>query len=1260
MIRFSDGGAGDDVIYSGSGADTIDGGEGSTTVFICRAAVTAMKMSSPIVELLARAQIRWLYLSGGSGSYEIQSDFSASSGIEVIDGSAQSGEYIHFEYAAANADFTGVTLTNVDAIEGGAYNDSITGSTDGDTIFGNGGDDTLYGGDGDDFLDDGEGAYQGEGQDVFYGEGGNDQLWGGADNDQLFGGDGDDVIGGEEGDDIIDGGADADTIHIHWGDGSDTIDGGEGVTTGQDFDTLSAEWAATSISVTFNGDEAGTYTIGTDTGSFTNIEAITGGSEADIIDASASGLAVTLTGNGGDDHLTGGDGSDTLIGGEGDDTLVGDSDTNYVLNGSFEDVTGATIDSVRALAPTVSGWSEADGDSFEMHVDGYSGVAATDGDYWLDMASLSSSEQMDISQAITGLTVGETYELSFDAADTYGPTTMEVYFGGQLIASIDPSVTDVMETYTYDVTGGSGDGSDELRFVSTSSGASGIALDNIQIVKAGDDVIAGGAGDDIIDGGAGTDVAVYSGNWSDYTINESGGTYTIVDTRAGSPDGTDSVTNVETFRFADGDVAVADVLNDAPTGVDVTGNALLTVSSPIEGETVVTGEIVASSGATSVDHWSITHNGGDLVVDVLADGYNSGSLDSYIHVFRDNGDGTYTQIGVNDDGEAGADGSSSWMDSYLSLSDLAAGDYVLAISSYPLNQSEALDTATAYANSDGGTGGDYQLTISGDASVAFASNPDFGGDWGNVGGGAAIVSATAAVGEALSDGSVVATLTAVDPDAGDSHSFDLTDDAGGLFDIDGATGAISINGGGSAVELDTLGSQSITAQVTDQAGEVYSETIGLLFGTGEADVIVGSASDDVIYGFSGENTAPNLIINGGFENTSTGWTLESGPGFQFKMSGSHSVTGNEGNYYLDTDEAPGNVSISQSVAGLSSGESYTLSFDTAQVESYDAVLEVYWNGALVDTISSTSNAMVTNSYSVVAGSGDGSDTVTFTEVGAEDIGGTGLDNVQLRGVATGVTHTVGASETVTGTDGSDTFEVQAADNATSTVELAASGAQYEGDGVRDYVVIDSVTNNSHFHIDNFDAGLDKIAISEEYSIVSSSGSSNYSAFRVEYGDGSYQDFYIDNTSTSALDAADVFTMSFNPQVAGDTLDGGAGDDVIYGGDGADQLIGGAGDDVLNGEEGDDEFLLTLGDGNDIIIGGSGGTDSINISWADDSKISSTTTSFEATDWTLTLNSGTISSENASNLVFSADAGGEIAFSNGDVVDFSQLEQVSWS
>ena len=69
---------------------------------------------------------------------------------------------------------------------------------------------------------------------------------------------------------------------------------------------------------------------------------------------------------------------------------------------------------------------------------------------------------------------------------------------------------------------------------------------------AGNDTLVGGAGNDVLDGGGGTNTAIYSGNHTDYSFQQLGTGLQVTDLRAGSPDGTDNVTNIQFFMFDDG------------------------------------------------------------------------------------------------------------------------------------------------------------------------------------------------------------------------------------------------------------------------------------------------------------------------------------------------------------------------------------------------------------------------------------------------------------------------------------------------------------------------------------------------------------------------------------------------------------------------------------------------------------------------------------------------------------------------------------
>ena len=77
--------------------------------------------------------------------------------------------------------------------------------------------------------------------------------------------------------------------------------------------------------------------------------------------------------------------------------------------------------------------------------------------------------------------------------------------------------------------------------------------------------LTGKGGGDTINGGGGSDTAVYSGSKSQYQITLNGdGSIRLVDLRSGSPDGTDTVSNVEFFQFADGTYSAAGLFNAAP------------------------------------------------------------------------------------------------------------------------------------------------------------------------------------------------------------------------------------------------------------------------------------------------------------------------------------------------------------------------------------------------------------------------------------------------------------------------------------------------------------------------------------------------------------------------------------------------------------------------------------------------------------------------------------------------------------------------
>ncbi|MDP3137277.1 MAG: M10 family metallopeptidase C-terminal domain-containing protein [Burkholderiaceae bacterium] len=81
----------------------------------------------------------------------------------------------------------------------------------------------------------------------------------------------------------------------------------------------------------------------------------------------------------------------------------------------------------------------------------------------------------------------------------------------------------------------------------------------------GGDTLSGGAGNDVLDGGAGVDTAVYSGLRASYNLGLTSSGYTVGDKVAGR-DGSDSLSNIERLRFADGSLAIDVLSGDARAG----------------------------------------------------------------------------------------------------------------------------------------------------------------------------------------------------------------------------------------------------------------------------------------------------------------------------------------------------------------------------------------------------------------------------------------------------------------------------------------------------------------------------------------------------------------------------------------------------------------------------------------------------------------------------------------------------------------------
>ncbi|HWV02033.1 MAG TPA: DUF5801 repeats-in-toxin domain-containing protein, partial [Devosia sp.] len=154
----------------------------------------------------------------------------------------------------------------------------------------------------------------------------------------------------------------------------------------------------------------------------------------------------------------------------------------------------------------------------------------------------------------------------------------------------------------------------------------------------------------------------------------------------------------------------------------------------------------------------------------------------------------------------------------------------------------------------------------------------------------------------------------------------------------------------------------------------------------------------------------NLIVNGQFNDGTfidlsgwagqaatgsiPGWTID-GPQLERNPPDWYvSSDPAAGGKVVDLDASPGDVKITQTVTGLTDGEHYVLTFDASKPLGFDAKMNVIWNGNIVGVIDPTATSFSHYSFDLEANGSTG--TLSFSEVGAPDNGGTFLANVELR------------------------------------------------------------------------------------------------------------------------------------------------------------------------------------------------------------------------------------------------------------------------
>jgi Ca2+-binding RTX toxin-like protein len=262
----------------------------------------------------------------------------------------------------------------------------------------------------------------------------------------------------------------------------------------------------------------------------------------------------------GDDTLDGGTGNDTLNGGVGNDILIGGSGRDRLTDengdGTLDGGAGSDFIEIANGRHTVFGGAGSDlifltewSGNQDVTIDGGSGTdmlqlfAWSDGPGDIDWSKVSNVEMIRVLS-----NEGDAFLAVSDAM--FNGTDALTIIGGRGIPN------SLRYDFFFD---GSAVSAGALQLVGHATGSDtlfGGAKDDILIGLDGADMLRGGGGSDIIDGGEYQDVAVFSGNLADYTIAYDSEKRIVMVTDNVGSGGTDTISNVETFRFNDLDYRV--------------------------------------------------------------------------------------------------------------------------------------------------------------------------------------------------------------------------------------------------------------------------------------------------------------------------------------------------------------------------------------------------------------------------------------------------------------------------------------------------------------------------------------------------------------------------------------------------------------------------------------------------------------------------------------------------------------------------------
>ena len=443
-------------------------------------------------------------------------------------------------------------------------------------------------------------------------------------------------------------------------------------------------------------------------------------------------------------------------------------------------------------------------------------------------------------------------------------------------------------------------------------------------------------------------------------------------------------------------------------------------------------------------------------------------------------------------------------------------------------------------------------------------------------------------------GTIVGTVSATDPDAGDKLTYALANTYNGAFALDPVTGKLTV---ASTSALAALSGQTVGLAVTatDTGGLGTSGTLPAsvtktafitYFGTSGNDTYVasgtapayvdGGAGDDTITGTKYADSLHGGVGNDLLIGLAGGDILDGGAGFD-TASFAASTAAVSVNLLLGT--GTGGYAQGDTLIGIEKliGSAYN---DTLIGDNNDDTLQGGLGNDILNGMGGINTADYSDSHSAVTVSlaltaaqntkGDGTDTL----ISIQNLIGSAYNDV-LTGDANANVLTGGAgndwldggagADTLVGGAGNDTYVV---DNAGDIVdETNGSGGDAGGVDLVNASVSFALTGTAQF-VEN----------------LTLTGTANINATGNDLNN-----VLTGNAGDNVLDGGK----------GNDTLVGNAGNDTLIGGDGNDALNGGTGDDVMIGGAGNDTY--TVDSVNDVVDetngsgGDAGGVDLVNAS-----------------------------------------------------------------